>query len=122
MRHRNKKPILNRPLDQRKSLIRNLLTSLFLYGKVETTHARAKALISEAEKLISRVKHQKEEFNSLRELQRILYTEESSRKAWEYISASHKTSGFLRSVKNGTRAGDGASLVHVQLIFDSKSK
>lgn len=109
---------MNRPADQRKALKRNLLTSLFLYGKVETTDAKAKALSEEAEKLITRVKKQKEEFNAIRELNRVLFTETASRKALEFIKSTPKTSGNVRRVKVGFRSGDGALLVHVELITD----
>ena len=109
---------MNRPADQRKALIRNLLTSIFLYGKVKTTEAKAKALSSEVEKLITRVKRQKEEFNAIRELNRVLFTETASRKALEYIKNTPKTSGYSRRVKIGFRDGDGALLIHVELITE----
>ena len=116
MRHKNAKAILNRPADQRRSMVRNLLTSLFLYGKVQTTDARAKALSSAVEKLITLVKRQEEDFNKIRELNRVLYTENASRHALTYIMKTTKTSGFSRRVKIGFRGGDGALLVHVELI------
>ena len=118
MRHNNSKHILNRPADQRKALVRNLLNSFFLYGKVKTTDAKAKALNSAAEKLITRVKRQEDEFNAIRELNRVLTTEEASRKAFEYIKATKKTSGYTRRVKIGFRSGDGALLEQVELIQD----
>lgn len=116
MRHRVKKVTLNKPADQRLAMVRNLVTSLFLYGKVQTTDARAKALSSEAEKLITRVKSQKDEFNGIRELMRMLTTEESSRKALEYIKGTEKTSGFTRKTKIRFRKGDGALIMQVDLI------
>lgn len=121
MRHKNSKHILNRPADQRKALKRNLMTSLFLYGKVKTTDAKAKALSSDIEKLITTVKRQSEEFNSIRELKRVLFTEESCRSALDYIKKSSKTSGYTRRVKIGYRDGDGALLVHVELINETNA-
>lgn len=115
MRHRNSKAILNRPADQRKALVRNLLTSLFLTGKVKTTDAKAKKLASEAEKLISKIKG-KETFNAIRDLKSVIFTEESSRKALEYATKSKKTSGFTRTTKLGFRAGDNALVMQVELI------
>ncbi len=115
MRHRNKKAILNRPADQRKALIRNLISSLFLYGKVKTTDAKAKALSSEAEKLITRIKG-KDDMNAIRELNKVVFTEESSRKALDYIKGTDKDSGFTRITKIGMRAGDSALLMQVELI------
>ena len=116
MRHRNNKATLNRPADQRKALVRSLITSLFLYGHVTTTDAKAKALQSEAEKLITLTKGKETEFNKIRELNRVIFTEESSIKALSYIAASQKTSGFTRATKVRFRAGDNALLMKVELI------
>ncbi|MDH3324185.1 MAG: bL17 family ribosomal protein [Candidatus Peregrinibacteria bacterium] len=115
MRHRNKKAILNRPADQRKALLRNLITSLFLTGKVKTTDAKAKALAKEAEKLISKVKG-KDKMNSIRELKKVIFSKESSIKALEYIEKTEKTSGFTRATKIGYRDGDNALLVQIELL------
>ena len=117
MRHRNKKAILNRPADQRKAMVRNLITSLFLYGKVKTTDAKAKALASQAEKLISKVKS-KDAMNGIRDLKQVIFTKESSEKALEYAQNTQKDSGFTRCTKIGFRAGDNATLVQVELITE----
>ncbi len=44
---------LGRPADQRKALLRNQVTNLIWYGKIETTLQRAKEVSSVAEHLIS---------------------------------------------------------------------
>ncbi|MGI6239293.1 MAG: bL17 family ribosomal protein [Christensenellales bacterium] len=44
---------LNRPSDQRLALLRNQVTSLIWYGKIETTLPRAKEVSSVAERLIT---------------------------------------------------------------------
>ena len=116
MRHRNSKAILNRPADQRKALVRSLLTSLFLYGHVTTTDAKAKALQSEAEKLITLVKGKDADFNAIRELNRVIFTEESAKAALDYIKKTTRTSGFSRTTKIGFRAGDNALMMKVELI------
>lgn len=119
MRHRNSKATLNRPADQRKALIRNLITSLFLYGKVETTDAKAKALSSEIEKLITRAKG-KEAMNAIRDLNQVIFTEESAKKALDYIQNTKKTSGYTRCTKTRLRAGDSALMIQVELITEDK--
>ena len=115
MRHRNTKRILNRPADQRKALVRNLITSLFLSGKVKTTDAKAKALQVSAEKLITKIKG-KDKMNAIRELKKVIFTEESSRKALEYAEKTEKVSGFTRLTKIGFRDGDNALLVQIELL------
>lgn len=117
MRHRNKKATLNKPADQRKAMVRNLITSLFLTGIVKTTDAKAKVLASEAEKLITKIKG-KDSMNAIRDLKKVIFTEESSRKALDYVQKTKKTSGFTRITKIGYRAGDSALLMQVELIFE----
>ncbi|MCK5460565.1 50S ribosomal protein L17 [Candidatus Gracilibacteria bacterium] len=117
MRHRNTKATLNRPVDQRKALIRSLITALFLSGKVKTTDAKARALVSEVEKLITRVRG-KESMNAIRDLKKIIYTEASSKKALEYTQKTNKNSGFTRITKVGHRAGDNALMMQVELISE----
>ncbi len=53
MRHRVAGKKLGRSSAHRKSLRRNLVTSLFYHGYVETTEAKAKAVQGYAEKLIT---------------------------------------------------------------------
>lgn len=117
MRHRNKKAILNRPSDQRKALVRNLLTSFFEHGGLETTQTKAKALASAAERLITLVKR-KDDMNAIRELKRVLFTESSSRKALAYARVAERNSGYTRIIKTRYRDGDSALMVKVELIQD----
>ena len=109
---------MNRPADQRKALVRNLITSLFLNGKLKTTDAKAKVLSSEIEKLIGKVKKQETDFNGIRELNRVLFGKVASKKAFEYIKASKKTSGFTRMIKVGHRDGDNALVTYIELITE----
>lgn len=115
MRHRNTKKALNRPADQRRAMVRNLLTSLFEYGAVKTTEPRAKVLKAEAEKLISKVRS-KETYNAIRDLNQVLFVRSSSEKALSYVQKVKRTSGMVRTTKVGHRAGDNALLVQVELL------
>ena len=115
MRHRKTGFHLNRPASQRKALIRNLLTSLFLNGKLQTTEIKAKALTLEADKLISLVKS-KDNMNAIRELNKVIFTKDASKKALVYISQQKRSSGFTRLARVGIRAGDCAPLMQVELI------
>ena len=47
---------LNRPTDQRKAMLRNLVTSFLENGRIETTLTRAKETQSMAEKMITLVR------------------------------------------------------------------
>ena len=53
MRHRRRIPKLGKPADQRKALLRSLTTELIRNGRIKTTKARAKAVRSAADKIIT---------------------------------------------------------------------
>jgi large subunit ribosomal protein L17 len=55
---------LGRATDQRKAILRGLVTALFQNGKIETTEARAKEVKSIAEKLISIAVREVDNFTS----------------------------------------------------------
>lgn len=56
MRHQKKRHLLSRPNDQRRALIRNLTTQVLQHGSVQTTEAKAKAVRSHVEKMITLAK------------------------------------------------------------------
>jgi len=55
---------LGRATDQRKAMLKGLVTSLFEYGKIETTEARAKEVKRIAEKLISEAIKEADNYSS----------------------------------------------------------
>lgn len=55
---------LGRTTDQRKAILKSLVTSLFQYGKIETTEARAKEVKKIAEELISIAVKERDNFTS----------------------------------------------------------
>ncbi len=57
MRHRCRVNKLGKPADQRRALLRALTTELIRHGRITTTKVRAKALRSEAEKMITLAKN-----------------------------------------------------------------
>ena len=57
MRHRRKVAQLGLPADQRKALLRALTTQLLKEGEIVTTKARAKAVRSTADKMITLAKN-----------------------------------------------------------------
>lgn len=56
MRHQCRVPKLGLPADQRRALLRSLATQLIRHGRITTTKARAKAVRSEAERMITLAK------------------------------------------------------------------
>ncbi|MEK7663949.1 MAG: 50S ribosomal protein L17 [Patescibacteria group bacterium] len=116
MRKRNKKGrILSRPKNQRKALLKSLSTSLFLYGKIKTTEAKAKELSSTAERFITRAKNNK--MSEKRILARVL-SPIVLKKLFEEIAPqySSRQGGYTRIIKLGARKSDGAKMVIIELV------
>lgn len=94
---------LSRKFQARDRLMRNQLSSLVLFEKVTTTEAKAKALKSEAQKLVCKINSSKESYNLIRDLKKTLYGGS--------ISKAVDTKGQFESVsiaKLDNRFGDGA--------------
>lgn len=141
MRHQTKKHQLSRAQDQRKALLRSLATQLFLHGEIKTTMAKAKALKSYADKVISLAK--KGDLNSRRIALRYIYdiktnrymdvetkavVEEKTegkklmdetvlRKLFTEISSkySNRNGGYTRIYRMPNRRGDNSEMALIQL-------
>ena len=117
MRHQKKRNKLNRQRDHRGMMLRNLATSVILYGKVKTTKARAKQVRPVVEDLITKAKT-KDEMNAIRQIKKVIFDEKASRKLLEVLKDEYKDrpGGYTRIVKIGHRAGDAAEMVYLQLV------
>lgn len=141
MRHQTKKHQLSRAQDQRKALLRSLATQLFLHGEIRTTMAKAKALKSYADKVISLAK--KGDLNSRRIALRYIYDiktdrymdvetkaviEEKTegkklmdetvlRKLFTEISSKYanRNGGYTRIYRMPNRRGDNSEMALIQL-------
>lgn len=116
MRHRNKNKILDRKKAPRELMLRNLASSLIIYEKVKTTLAKAQAVKPLVEKMISSSKAG--DLNARRGLIKVLLQKNSIKKAMEVLSDRYKdrNGGYTRIVKIGTRSGDGAEMVQIELV------
>ena len=56
IRHKVKKHRFGRPTDQRKALVRSLVTSLLRNGRIKTTRAKAKGIVKETHHMITLAK------------------------------------------------------------------
>lgn len=117
MRHRKKLEKLGLPKDHRKSLLRNLIASLILHGRIRTTKSRAKALAARFGKLMNLVQ-KKEKREAIRLLPGYCSVPAASRKFINDIKVKYekRSSGFTRITPVGTRKGDSALIVQVELI------
>jgi ribosomal protein L17 len=96
-----------------KSLLRNLVTDLIQYGKVETTLATARELSRLADRLVTYGK--KGDLNSRRLAAAIIRNEKAGdvtalKKLFDEIAPSYKdrNGGYTSVLKTGVRKGDNA--------------
>ncbi len=115
MRHRKSGFKLNRTASHRKALFRNMITSLFKYGKIKTTDAKAKELRRWADHMITLAKQgdlhaRRQALSVMREKAVVyqLFSEAPERFA-------DQAGGYTRIIKLGPRRGDAASLSMIEL-------
>ena len=115
MRHLKKKVTLDRKTAARRSLLTNLAESLVLYEKIVTTKAKAKALQSYVERIITKAKPNT--LTARRLLISKLYTQNVVKKVMEVIAPRYKErpGGYTRITMLKNRKGDGAE--EVQIVF-----
>ncbi len=116
MRHRNKTKILDRKKEPRELMLRNLASSILLYEKVKTTEAKAKAVRPLVERMITTAK--KGDLNARRGLIKVLLQKNAVKKVMEVLGERYKDrkGGYTRITKLGTRQGDGAEMVQIELV------
>ncbi len=115
MRHQKKGKVLDRKKGARGSLLKNLVASLILHKKIKTTLAKAKAFRPFSDKTITLAKQ-----NNLASRRRLLtyLTEKVVNKLLSDVAPIYKDrdGGYTRIVKIGTRSGDRAEIVQIELI------
>lgn len=116
MRHRNKVKTLARSKSAREALLRDLATSVIVYEKVKTTEGKAKAVRPVVERLITVAK--KGDLNARRRLLAYFTTDQPVQKMIEVLGPRYKDrqGGYTRLIKVGSRQGDGAPVVQIELV------
>ena len=116
MRHQKTGRKLGRNSSHRKAMYRNMVTSLFKHGQLETTDAKAKELKPIAEKLITLAK--KGDLHSRRLALSYMQEKSVTHKLFDDIKNGYlnRQGGYLRILKKGFRRGDGAAVSIVQLV------
>jgi large subunit ribosomal protein L17 len=116
MRHRKKGRHLNRTAEHRKMMLRNMASSLFKHGRIETTVAKAKELRQYAEPLITKAK--RGDLHSRRLVARRINDPEALTRLFEEIGPRYaeRPGGYTRVVKLGHRAGDAADVAIIELV------
>lgn len=111
---------LGRPTDQRKAMLRGLVTYLLENGKIETTLTRAKEVAPIADKMITLGK--KNTLAARRTAMAYITKEDVVKKLFDKIAPMYedRTGGYTQIYKLGPRRGDAAEMALIKLFEEEK--
>ncbi len=116
MRHGDKINNLSRTASHRRALLNNLASQLITHKRITTTLAKAKALRTFVEPLITKAKdnttHQRRVVFSY------LQDKEAIKELFDVVrlKVEGRPGGYTRIIKLGTRVGDNAELAMIELV------
>jgi large subunit ribosomal protein L17 len=121
MRHRVAGWQLGRNTEHRRALLRNLVTSLILEDRIETTVTKAKALKSHAEKMVTLGK--RGDVAARRQAAAFLMTREAVDRLFDTIAPrfGDREGGYTRIVLTGFRKGDGGEKAFIEFLGAEKT-
>lgn len=116
MRHKVAGWKLGRNTAHRRSLLRNLVTSLILEERIETTVPKAKAMRPQVEKMITLGK--RGDLAARRQAYAYLMTAAAVDKLFDTIAPrfGDRNGGYLRIVRTAWQKGDGADKAFIELL------
>ena len=116
MRHGRRVPQLGKPADQRKALLRALTTQLIRHGQVKTTKARAKAVRSEVERMITLAKDGS--LSARRRALGYMYDKQLVHALFAQAKERYgdRQGGYSRIVRTVRRRGDNAEMAIIELV------
>src|SRR5438093_9253865 len=116
MRHKVAGWKLGRTTSHRRSLLRNLATSLIIEERIETTVPKAKALRPTVEKMITLGK--RGDLAARRQATAYLMTDEAVHKLFDTIGPrfGDRNGGYTRIVRTAWQKGDGADKAFIELL------
>ena len=122
MRHGKAGKKLNRTPSHRKSMFRNMVTSLFKHERIRTTDVKAKELRRWADNLITLAK--RGDVHARRQALSIVREKDVVHKLFAEAKEKYGTAsgGYTRIVKLGRRPGDAAPISSIELIFSEEDK
>jgi large subunit ribosomal protein L17 len=120
MRHKVAGWKLGRNTAHRRSLLRNLVTSLIVEERIETTIPKAKAMRPHVEKMITLGK--RGDLAARRLATSYLMTSEAVTKLFDTIAPrfGDRNGGYLRIVRTSWQKGDGAEKAFIELLGSEK--
>ena len=116
MRHNKAINHLGRKSGHRKALLANMAASLILHKRIQTTVAKAKALQSYVEPLITKSKD--DSTHSRRVVFSYLKSKEAVSELFRTVAPkiADRPGGYTRVLKTGFRQGDGADMALIELV------
>ena len=116
MRHRNAGFKLGRNTSHRRAMLRNLVTSVILMDRVETTITKCKASRPIVEKMITLGKNGS--VHARRQALAYLMTPESVDRLFNVVAPRYgaRQGGYLRITRVGPRKGDAAEMAYIELL------
>lgn len=116
MRHGKKFNHLGRTASHRKAMLSNMATSLILHKRINTTVAKAKALRTYIEPLLTKSKE--DTTHNRRTVFSYLQSKEAVTELFRTVATkiSSRNGGYCRIIKTGFRLGDGADTALIELV------
>jgi len=113
---------LNRRSDQRKALLRDLVTQLIIHGRIETTYTKAKELKRLADKMVTLGK--KNTLESRKQAAKTVRfieandTQNALQKLFDDIAPrfQDRAGGYTRIYKLGPRRGDSTEMAIIEFL------
>ena len=107
---------LGRTSDQRKAMLRAMVTYLLENGKIETTVTRAKEVAAMTEKMITIGKTG--DLHSKRQILAYVTKEDVAKKLVDEIAPKYadRNGGYTKIIRVGPRRGDAAEMAIIQLV------
>src|SRR5437870_1035429 len=120
MRHKVAGFKLGRTTSHRRSLLRNMVTSLIIEERIETTVPKAKALRPSIEKMITLGK--KGDLSARRRAAAYVMTDEALTKLFDVLGPrfGDREGGYTRIVRTAWQKGDGADKAFIELLGSEK--
>jgi large subunit ribosomal protein L17 len=122
MRHRKDHRKLSRTHSHRKALLRNLVTSLFIHERIETTVAKAKEARRLGERMITFAK--RGDIPARRHVARFVHGDDVVRKLFDTVAPwyAERNGGYTRIVRIGRRLGDAGETALLELVKSPELK
>mgnify|MGYP002615436772 FL=1 len=114
MSQKNRK--LGRTSDQRRAMLRAMVTYLLENGQIKTTITRAKEVAPVAEKMITLAKQN--DLAAYRQALGFITKEDVAKKLFQELGPKYaeRNGGYTRVVRIGPRRGDAAEMAIIQLV------